>query len=165
MVGACSADAEPKALPPVPSISPTSVVLPLPSEAAQATPQGAAAFTRFYFGVLNRAFAAGDAAQVRELSDPGCDACNNLIRAIEEEPDPGERVEGGDYQIVFAESPPTNAGDVVVEVRYALTEVRVVNPQGDVVRTEPAEPGIDAQVRLLRRGDSWIVRGFRNVEA
>lgn len=164
LLAACSSDPEPDPLPPAPSVSPTPVVLPLPSEAAAETPQGAAAFARYYFDVLNRAFASGDATQVRQLSHPGCDACNNLIGAIEEEPDPQERIEGGDYRIVFAESPPAEAGDVVVEVRYSLTEVRVLRPDGAVVRTKPAEPGIDAQLRLIRRGSSWIVRGFRNVE-
>lgn len=160
---ACSADPEPEPLPPVPSVSPTPLVLPLPSEAAAATPQGAAAFTRYYFDAVNQAFAAGDASQVRVLSDPGCDACNNLARAIEEEPAPGERIEGGDYQIVFAESPPTDNGDVVVEIRYALTAVRVLAADGRVIRTKPEVSAVDAQVRLIRNGGSWVVRGFRNV--
>lgn len=164
LLAACSAEPEPDPLPPVPTASPSPVVLPLPTEAAAATPQGAAAFTRYYFEILNQAFATGDSAPVRALSDPGCDSCNRLIGAIEEEPTPGERIEGGDYRIVFAESPPAESGDVIVELRYALTEVRVVSPDGNLIRTKPGVPAVDAQLRLIRKGDAWIVRGFRNVK-
>ncbi len=164
MLAGCSADAEPKALPPVQSISPTAVVLALPPEATPASAQGAASFTRFYFELLNQAFSTGDATQVRDFSDPACDACNNLIGAIEEEPKPGERIEGGDYRILFAESPPAEGGDVVVELRYALAGARVLGPDGMVIRSTPPNPGIDAQLRLVRRGSTWVVRGFRNVK-
>lgn len=160
----CSSDPEPRTLPPAPSPSPTAAaVLPVPPEATPETPQGAAAFTRYYLELLNQAFAAGDASRVRELSDPECDACNNLIKAIEQEEEPGQRIEGGDYRVLFAESPPVENGDVIVDLRYALTEARVLRLDGTIVRTTPPNPGINAQLRLLRRDGSWIVRGFRNV--
>jgi hypothetical protein len=159
----CSSEPEPQPLPPLPSAAPSASPLPLPPEAAAETPQGAAAFTRYYFDALNAAFATGDATQVKILSHPECDACNELISAIREEPAAGERISGGDYRVLFAESPPVASGDVVVEVRYALTEARVTRPDGSLIRTTAANPGINAQVRLIRQGTGWIVRGFRNV--
>ena len=161
----CTEAAAPAPLPSVPTASPTAAALPIPPEATPETPQGAAAFTRYYFDVVNRAFVAGDASDVRRLSDPECEGCNNLVRAIEEEPDPGERIEGGEFEVIFAESPPVEGGDVIVDLRYAVTELRVVGQDGRVIRTTPAEPGIDAQLRLIREGQAWVVRGFRNVQS
>ena len=158
---------EAAAPPPLPSAarsSPTPVALPVPPEATPETPQGAAAFARYYFDLVNEAFDAGDATAVRGLSDPGCDGCNNLIKAIEKEDKPGERIEGGDFEVLFAESPPVEDGDVIVDLRYGVSELRVVGEDGQILRTTPAEPGIDAQLRLMREGQLWMVRGFRNVE-
>lgn len=163
VVGCSAGDQEPDPLPPVTTSSPSPVDLPMPSEAAAETPEGAAAFARYYFEMLNHAFRTGDAGGVKRLSEPGCEGCNNLIGAIEKEGKPGERVEGGDYSIVYAESPPIENGDVVVEVRYALAEVLVTATDGRVIETIPANPGIDAQLRLIRNGETWLVRGFRNV--
>lgn len=160
----CSSEPEPEPLPPVPTTSPTPVVLPLPSAAAAATPQGAAAFARYYLALMNQAFRNGDAAAVRRLSDPGCGGCSNLIGAIEQPPPAGETVAGGEYEVQFAEAPPVENGDVIVELRYSLSELRVLGTDGQLLETKPAVRDVDAQMRLLRRGDSWIVAGFRDVK-
>lgn len=163
-LAACGDDPVPRTLPPVPSASPLPAVVPMPSEAAAETPQGAAAFARYWFDLVNRAFAHGDSAELRLYSHPGCDGCNNLINAAEEETSPQERIEGGVFSVVFAEAPPVEAGDVMVDLRYALSELRVRATDGRVLRTTPGNPGIDAQLRLVREGSGWIVRGFRNVD-
>lgn len=164
-VSGCSDDPAPSSLPPLPSPTTASAASPLPvPEAAKAeTPQGAVAFVKYYLDVVNRAFASSSSAPVRRLSHPECDACNALIRAIEEPGAPGEEASGGDYEVVFAEAPQVSGGDVTVSLRYALTEARVVDGAGQLVRAVPRNPGIDAQMRLLRDGDAWIVRGFRNL--
>lgn len=165
MLAACSSegDASPT-LPPAPSASPTPApALPVPPEATPETPQGAAAFARYYLDLLNRAFAAGDATAVRAVTTDECEGCQNLISAIERGDDPGEIATGGEYQVVFAEAPPVENGDVVVELRYALTEVEVRKADGSV-ETIPAKSGVDAQMRLLRRDGGWVVQGFRNVQ-
>lgn len=164
-VAGCSADPEPEPLPPAPTTSPTPAALPLPSEAAAETPEGAAAFARYYLDLMNRAFESADATAVRQVSDPGCGGCNNLIVAIEEPPEEGERVEGGEYSVDFAEAPPVEGGDVIVELRYSLTEVRVYGPDGQLLRRKDPVEDVDAQMRLLRRGRSWVVAGFRNVDS
>jgi hypothetical protein len=145
--------------------SPTPQALPTPpTEALAETPQGAAAFTRYYIGLISEGFRAGDATAVRAFSDPGCGGCNNFIGAIEDEVPDGERVEGGDLSVAFAESPPIQGGDVVVTLRYAIDEIRVLNAGGDVLRVTPAEPAIDAEMRLVRRDGGWVVMGFRGRE-
>ena len=165
LAGCSEEAAAPPPLPSAATSSPTPVALPVPPEATPETPQGAAAFTRYYFDLVNSGFAQGDASAVRRVSDPACQGCTNLIEAIEEDDAPGERIEGGVFEIIFAESPPVENGDVIVDLQYAVTELRVVGADGKVLRTTPAEPRIDGQVRLIRRDGSWLVRGFRNVEA
>ena len=160
----CSDDPEPRTLPPVESASPTPSVVPMPSEAAAETPEGAAAFARYFFDVVvNDGFSDSDSTRLRVLSHPECGGCNNLIEAVEEDVAPGERIEGGLFDVIFAEAPPVEAGDVIVDLRYAVSELRVLDEDGKVVRRTPAEAAIDAQLRLIRRGSGWVVRGFRNV--
>ena len=164
VLAGCSSDPEPRTLPPAPSPSPTpAAALPVPSEAAAATPQGAAAFAEYYLELMNQAFRTRDAAAVRAVSDPDCGGCSNLIGAIEAPATAGERVEGGEYQVQFTEAPPVQNGDVIVELRYSLTELRVVADDGRVLERKPAVEDVDAQMRLLRRGPSWVVAGFRDV--
>jgi hypothetical protein len=161
----CSGDEDPRTLPPLPSASPTTApALPVPSAAAAATPEGAAAFTRYYLELLNEAFRSDDASAVRAVSDSGCGGCVNLIGAIEAPSEAGERTEGGEYVLKFAEAPPVEAGDVIVELRYSLTELRVLNAEGRVIDRKPPVDKVDAQMRLLRRGDTWLVAGFRDVK-
>lgn len=163
-LAACSADADPRPLPPLPSpASPSpATALPVPPEATPETPQGAAAFARYYLELMNEAFASGDSSAVMAVSAAECEGCQNLIGAIERGDEPGETVTGGDYEVVFAEAPPVENGDVVVELRYALSEVEVRKADGTVEKI-PAEPAVDAQMRLLRKGGGWVVQGFRNV--
>jgi hypothetical protein len=161
----CSAEADPEPLPSAAAPSPTPVALPVPPEATPETAQGAAAFARYYLELVNRGFASVDAAAVRSVSDPGCGTCSDLIRAIEERPPAGERFEGGDYDVIFAESPPVQNGDVIVDIRYRIGELRVYGPDGKLLRSTPTQAPTDAQMRLNRRGNSWMVRGFRSVDA
>jgi hypothetical protein len=158
----CSAEAEPEPLPSAAAPSPTSVALPVPAEATPETAQGAAAFARYYLELVNRALDRADASAVERVSDPGCGGCRNLIRAIEEAPTPGERVEGGYFEVIFSEAPPVENGDVIVEVRYRVSALRVYGGDGAVLRTKAATEPVDAQMRLVRRSGAWIVQGFRS---
>jgi hypothetical protein len=161
----CSSDAEPEPLPPVASASPSpAAALPVPPEATPETAPGAAAFARYYLELLNVAFRTSDATAVKAVSTQECEGCQNLIAAIERGDEPGETVTGGDYSVVFAEAPPVENGDVIVELRYDVSEVQVRQDGGDV-STLPAKTAIDAQMRLLRRGDIWMVQGFRNLSS
>ncbi len=161
MLAGCSADAEPKPLPPVPSSSPTPVVLPLPSEAAQATPEGAAAFARYYLDVIGSAFATADPSRLDELSAPGCGGCDALIAAVQELQEQGRKRVGGEYIVTSVAAPPVEEGDVIVEIAYKRSAGQVVDAAGEVRASAPPVPVTNAQLRLLRRGDSWIVQGYR----
>lgn len=161
---ACSADPEPEPLPPVPSVSPTPLMLPLPSEAAAATPQGAAAFTRYYMEVLSDALASGDAAQLRALSDAGCGGCTNFIGAVEGGR-PGERIEDARIVVEFAEAPPLQDEETIVIFRYKREAGALLAADGSIVASIAPEAPINAEIRLKRRGGSWLVLGFRGTPA
>jgi hypothetical protein len=135
----------------------------VPSEALATTPQAASTFARYYLSLVNQAFEIGDATAVRAVSHPDCDACNNLIAAIERPQPQGQTSEGGDYEVLFAATPGDQGEDVVVDVRYALAEGIVRDRGGAVIKRVPANPGVDAQMRLIRGQAGWLVRGFRNV--
>ena len=165
LLAGCASDPEPEPLPPVaaPSASPSLPVVPLPAEATPATAQGAAAFARYYFDLVNAGLSTADSAAVREVSDDGCGGCRALIGAIEEEPHPGERVQGGLFEVLFAESPPLVAGGVIVDLQYKVTEVRVLDLRGKVLRRTPATAPTSGQLRLTHNGDGWTVLGFRGL--
>jgi hypothetical protein len=135
---------------------------PVPTAALIASPQGASAFARYYIAVLNDAFAAKDASLVRQLSDPACQGCRNLIGAIEGPSNNGERVEGGDFSIDYAEAREVAPGDALVDIRYSVEPIRILDAKGRLLETRPRTTAIDAQLRLLMVGDAWSVRGFRN---
>ena len=74
-----AATAEPSAEPsPEPSLSPP----PMPPAAAEQTPAGAEAFTRWWFDLLNYAFATGDLDEFRAVSPEGCGTCDGFVQTI-----------------------------------------------------------------------------------
>jgi hypothetical protein len=160
----CSAEADPTPLPPLPSVSPTQVAPQVPPEATPATAQGAAAFAGHYLDVLTLAFQRADATELRALSDAGCGGCNNFIGAVEGSAAAREITDGGAFKVVFAEAPPVEKGEVIVELRYERAAARILTADGSVRVELPADPPLNAQMRLLRRGDGWVVLGFRAVE-
>lgn len=161
----CSDDPEPRTLPPITSASPSPSVVPMPSEAAAETPEGAAAFARYWIATLESALATGDASQLRSLSGPTCSSCTNLIGAAEDVKAQGQSIEGAGFAVDFAEAPPLEEGEVVVELRYRRASGKLLNSQGEVVSQIAPEGPINAQMRLSRQGSSWIVTGFRQVDS
>lgn len=166
---ACSgSEPAPTVLSPLPSAvaspSPSPVAAPsLPPAARGKTPAASSAFVRYYFDVLTDAFNRRDASAVRALSDPGCGGCRNLIGAIEAPDKPGETVEGGAFLVDGTASPPLEQGTTVVSLRYHVAAVRVSDATGSTLRNLRATKPINAEVRLRRLSDGWIVLGFRNV--
>jgi hypothetical protein len=156
----CSSDPEPQPLPPIGTSSPSPVALPLPSEAAAETPEGAAAFARYWMQVLETALAKGDATQLRRLSDEGCGGCNNLIGAVEGG-EPGETIRGAELVVQFTEAPPVENGETIVTLRYTRQAGELVAADGSTATPIAPEGPIDAEMRVRRAGTSWIVLGFR----
>ncbi|TAL21867.1 MAG: hypothetical protein EPN99_06845 [Frankiales bacterium] len=162
----CSDDPEPLTLPPITSASPSPLVVPLPSEAAAETPEGAAAFARYFFGeVVDGAYVDLNAEPVVALSTEQCDSCKNIVDDIERLRDAGLIVAGERFKIAFAEAPPVNAdGSVIVDFRFTSDPYVERNAEGEVVRQEDAQVDQDAQVKLVRREGGWAVDAIRTVE-
>lgn len=163
---ACSDDSEPRTLPPVPSASSPTASVPMPSEAAAATPEGAAAFARYFFDVVvDEAYAALDAARVEALSTDACDSCKNIVDDVQRLRSAGLSVAGERFKIAFAEAPPPDVdGSVVVDFRFTSDPYVERGADGGVIRQEPAQVDQDAQVKLVRRGSAWAVEAIRTVD-
>lgn len=141
VVAGCSGpgSAKPKVLPPVPSatavasVSPTASAMPVvvPSAAVPATPQGAAAFVRFFYGELNGAFQDGHDERIRVLSDPACGTCNVLADAVRSGRWADQKVIGISFQAQSVEAATEQHGATLVTV-LGLVPKRRFSDRGTV---------------------------------
>lgn len=160
LVAACGSEPEsPRPLPPVsPAASPSASAAPeVPAQARAATPQGAAAFARFWFDALNRAAATGDTAELRALSTSACTACTRFADSIDFLYSQGG-IRGGVFSLVAAEAPPIEPGDdeAAVTVVYNVTATEQLAADGSVSkRIEPLN-NVSGEMTLRRAGDGWL---------
>ena len=167
--GACggSGSAKPTVLPPLPSATvvasatPTATAVPVvvPSAAVPATPQGAAAFVRFFYGELNGAFQDGHDERIRALSDPACGTCNILAGAVQTGRLAGRRILGVSFRPTAIEAAPASRGSQFVTV-LGVVPVRRVSEKG-IIRPLSGGRPFAHTVSLIRRGNTWLVRGIR----
>lgn len=75
-----------------------------------------------------------------------------------------ERYDGGKYEIISAVAPADDPRDVIVNVDYNRAASRVVGADGDVLQEDPAAKSVNAQFRVVRDGDRWVVYGYRIFE-
>ncbi len=163
--GCSDSEAEPKTLPPVSTPSPTAAPVPSPpAEAAAETPDGASAFARYYHAMIDDAFRRGDPAGLMAISASDCGGCNDIIESVRKVAARGERQRDGGYQISSVVSPPVENGDVVLLVDFTVSRGSFIDTAGQVASTTAPEPRTTAQMRLVRRGRSWIVQGYRIAE-
>lgn len=151
-------------LPPPPpplvaSPSPTALVVPAAAQAA--TPQGAAAFARFYINELSRGFNTGDMSAVRRLSHPQCSFCSEVSDATEKQARSGLKFSGGVYTVRFAEAAESAPGDALVDVDYSRSASRTATSDDVLVKQRAAEPRGSMLVRTVQSGGGWLVRGVR----
>jgi hypothetical protein len=67
--------------------------------------------------------------------------------------------------VSFAEARQASAVETVVDIRYSILALRVLDASGKVVSAKPTSGPFDGQMLLRRVDDSWSVAGFRNVSA
>ena len=158
---------QPKVLPPVvtpsasPSVSSTVSAGPVvvPSAAVPATPQGAAAFVRFFYGELNAAFQDGHDERIRRLSDRLCATCNNYADAVAAGTRARSRIVGITFASLDVAAALPKNGSTLVTVVGSVPK-RQENRNG-VLSTLPAEGSFNDTVALQRHGSRWIVRAIR----
>lgn len=161
----CSASGEEQSPGSVPSLSPvatpTASVPPLPAAAQGDGPEAASEFAKYYLGLVTRAFATGDSATLRSLSDAGCEGCQALAAAVDELAAQGRRAEGGEYTFTSAVAPGSEKQDYIVLIDYSRAVTRIRDSQGAVVAEEPAVSGRTSQMRVVREGERWVVYGYQ----
>ena len=167
LLGACSSEEPPGALPPVALSGPSPSREPAPSapplEAMNESSAGASAFARFFVLSIGTAFATANPALIAEHSATGCGGCDALIASAGELRSLGHRRIGGDYLDISAVSPAVVDGEVVVSISYRRSEGRVVDASGATISSAPPVPQTNAQMRLSRSSDIWLVKGYRTV--
>ena len=158
---------QPKVLPPVvtpsasPSVASTASPVPVvvPSAAAAATPQGAAAFVRFFFDEVNGAFQDGRSERIRVLADASCATCNNFANAVRAAEKTDSRIVGTSFASLEVESEPPKGG--LAHVTVAGTIPARQSKDRGVVSTLPALGRFIYSVEIQRNGDGWLIREIR----
>jgi hypothetical protein len=123
----------------------------------ESTPTGASAFARYYFGVIEQAFASGQVESLRSLSDPKCTGCQAYIDSIIRIRDADETAVGASFTITSAEAPAFEGPEARVDVIYDTDGSQIIDASGQVVYEEPASDNNGMQVSLRRQGATWTV--------
>lgn len=124
---------------------------------APATPQAAAAFARFFYAQITRAYETNDPSLIQRLSASGCKACQRYVASVRQARDQHERVTGVEYKIRFAEAPALQGSAARVDVIYDAPATRRYADSGQLLETEPAVTGYKTELMLVRTGSSWQV--------
>jgi hypothetical protein len=122
ILAACSSDPAPVEPDPAPTTSATTPAVPvptMPAQAAEDSPEGAAAFVKHYVDVFNYAAATGDVEELSKLSSPDCEGCQSYIDLYRDTYAAGGYFKGGDWKI--GDLRLENAGAAV----YATTDIAV----------------------------------------
>lgn len=166
VVGACSGDEEqPRALPSAAptAAAPTPTAGPVPTEAQAETPEGAAAFARFFYAEVQRAFAEKDPAIVERLSAPSCETCKLFVASLTTLRDNDESASPVRYDIKAAESPAITGEEAIVTVLYDGPAIQRFDAAGAVIREEPAVVDAQEQMLLVRGPRGWLVSEIQAV--
>lgn len=151
-----SASAEPT--PSTPAAPP--LVKPvLPPKALENSPEGADAFVRHYFAVLDYAFDSGDAAAIAEVSEPECPPCRTARERIELATSRGETFEGAPHEINSVAVLDASSGVAEVRVGYvAYPGVRLAADQ-DILET--ADGGrLNVLMMAVHTGEAWLMADY-----
>ena len=163
LAGCSSHGDQPRVLP---TLVPASVPLspsavPTPSGIEAATPQGAAAFARFWFATLNAAAKSGETTQLQTRSTTDCRSCSSFVDSIQMIYKKG-RIEGGVFSVVLAEAPGFSASvpQVRVDVIYDVSPTRIVDGTGKITKQVPARKRVNVTGTLVRKDQSWLMKSL-----
>lgn len=139
--------------------TPSDPAAPSPTPPAQAsahTPDGAAAFVRFYIDLINTAYATGASQPLRAYATDECDSCTSIAGAVDDIYADGGRAIGG--QLTINTLTPTGVAEGVqtaVLVHTSKSEFEELDESGEIRDSVPAE------TRLLLYDLSWIDTTWR----
>lgn len=138
-----------------PSVTPSAAPVDIPVAARAMTPAGAAAFVRFYYDQLNRAYKELDGSTVESLSDPTCKTCANYVGDIAAAKRDGTRFQGGGFIVKVAEAAGDQRDPVVVDVVYDSPPLQIVDQGGKVITSKPARLSQRIQFQVGRSAGGW----------
>jgi hypothetical protein len=142
-----------------PSTEATVAAPPLPPEATEQTPEGAVAFTEWWFDTLNYATQTGDTDALRAASDPECGTCQSYIEEIESAYEAGGRIDGGLFEVQVEPAGALEDLGVRVPVFAASQPTQIYDGAGQVVTEYAAEVAVITFTALLVEG-GWAAGGL-----
>lgn len=126
--------------------------------ASPATPESAAAFARYWYQQIERAYVLRDPSLIERLSAPGCSACARYVGSITTAHDKNERVVGVTFDITFAEAPAISGKTARVDVIYNAPATHRYDSTEKQIHSEPAVHGFQEELTLVRVGTAWLVQ-------
>lgn len=144
-----------------PSVSATGTAMPLPVDlpvaAREHSAAGAEAFVRFFFAQANHAWSEPRAGLLPPLCLSSSKGCSSLEATATSLVANGQRYDGNPISLTVVTAMGTGVPtDVSVDVQGKQEARRVLNPEGQVVRSDTAKQ-IHFQIDLQWIGDGWRV--------
>lgn len=138
----CSSDPQPRE--PGPTAEPVSTATPppLPPQASEDGPEGAAAFVSYWVEVSNYAAATGDVDELSRISAPGCSGCQSYIDLYRDTYEAGGYFKGGDWELGELELR-VNSEEVL-----ASTELRSAPSTFRLTGKDKESEGVAEQTRI-----------------
>lgn len=149
------------------SATPSDPTAPLPTPPAEAsahTPDGAAAFVRFYIDLINDAYATGASQPLRAYATDACDSCASIADAVDDIYTDGGRAIGG--QLTINTLTPTGVAEGVqtsVVVDATTDAYQRIDSSGVVVEDLPPVRRLMI-VDLSWARSAWRAAGIRSEE-
>ena len=136
---------------------PTETPPPLPPEAQPADVDGAAAFIRHYFDVVNYAYRTGDVAAAKLIRAEECAACNDIELQIARGYEGGGRIRGGLATVTdIAVTPGDLSTHAEALVVLSVEQANYLSGDGSVGESIPAAPELVLTVLLQKGAAGWM---------
>lgn len=158
LVAGCGSADEPAPEPEHATSSPSDAPPPMPRAAKDDTDSGAIAFTKHYVDVLNYAAVTGDTAELKRLSSPKCEGCQEYIDLYEETYESGGYFKGGEWELSNIE--------VQEDKPVTLIFARMSANESEYKESKSSDPstGVIEDINLVfglsRNSDAWLIRSF-----
>lgn len=129
----------------------------LPPEARKHTPEGAAAFVRYFVEQSNKAWTVPDDRVLPPLSDSGCLSCQALQQTAVDLVAKKQHYRSAPVTLSkVAPIPGGPAGQQYVRVLGTQNRVDIIDRAGKVVSTDPKKP-VALTASAVWRGNTWLV--------
>lgn len=145
---------------PLTSTTPAKPIV-VPSPARPATPQGAAAFIKFYLGQVSAAYATADPGLLAGLSDVECATCARYADSARSLRLDGKHIVGQSVVVISVEAPAVNGGYVAADVFFDVPSRAVSDGSGHILERLGPRPRAHQTFFIHRRGESWSVRAVK----